>query len=175
MPYISNGRTYTYGLRTLSQIDSIAGMVSGETVYCSDYNKIFTYDGSHWMCSDFIKMINRSIQNPITRWSVVTSEVGGTGTEIAFHETTTVGSTRVIGSVIFGAAIGSECVVAYKGIWKAECSAINSGDPMGTWSLAGKATQSTDYNGTFAFAVTGIGTTGIVDCILMPKHELLFT
>ena len=171
MPWIDNGKYYTYGKKTLSQIDSITGMVRGETVYCTDHNRIFTYEDD-WMCSDFIRLENGS-GGTLNRWDVVINEPGA-GVTVTCDTTTTAGNGQVLGVVVFGGSAGSQVVVAIKGNWRANCDeAIDIGDALTTSTTAGEAQLNTGsyYGGVFGWATETTGAAGPVDCIITARKE----
>jgi hypothetical protein len=173
MPYIANGLGYTYGLKTLSQIDSITGMVDGETVYCSDYNKIFTWD-DYWMCSDFIVVTN-SAGATLDRWDVVIGATGGTASVPACATTTTAGNGKVLGVIVFGGVDTATVVIAVKGNWRANCDeAMTTGNDITTSTTAGEGQfNAGSYSaGVFALATETTGGAGACNCIIMPRKEL---
>ena len=170
MPYIAKGQYYTHGLKTLSQIDSITG-TRGETVYCTDYNRIFTWENS-WMCSDFIRLENGTA-GTLNRWDVVINEPGA-GVTVTCDTTTSAGNGQVLGVVVFGAASGSQVVVAIKGNWRANCDeAITIGNALTTSTTAGEGQFNTGtyYGGVFGWATETTGAAGPVDCIITPRKE----
>jgi hypothetical protein len=174
MPYIANNQFYTYGKKTLTQIDSITGMATGDTVYCTDHNRVFTYEND-WMCSDFIRLVNRS-GAARSRWDIVVAEEGGTTTEVAASvETTTLDTGRVLGVVVFGGNNGDPIVVAVKGNYKVNVDeAIALGDELTVSSTSGQAqTNAGTYSGgVFGFALSSSGGAGTVDVLIMPRKEI---
>lgn len=172
--YIAEGSSYTYGLKTLSQIDSITGMVDGETVYCTDHNRILTY-GDEWMCSDFVMMKNRS-GGALSRWDIVVVESGGTSTEISCDTTVSSADGSVVGVVVFGGASdGDNTAIAIKGNWRVNVDeAISLGEPLTTSTTAGEAQGNAGsyYGGVFGWATESSVGAGTVDCLITSRKEI---
>ena len=115
MSYISKNRGFTYGLKTLAEIQAITGMQTGDTCYCTEHFRVFTYDGSFWLPDDCIVMRNRDAST-IAQWDVVSVQNGGTTTEISCVRSSVAGDDRVVGVAIYSALTGNNCVIAIKSI-----------------------------------------------------------
>jgi len=174
MAWIGNGRGYTYGLNTLTQIFSIVGMQIGETVYCTDHNRVFTYNGAQWVCDDFVIMVNRSAST-INQWDVVVAGTGGTATEISCTTTATSGNPGVVGVAVATATTGSNVLIAVKGNWKCNVAASTStGADLTTSTTVGKAQNNAGSfsEGVFGYATTSVSGSGTVNCIITTRKEL---
>lgn len=176
MAHISKGQGYTYGLKTFAQIQALTGMSTGDTAYCTDANRIMTYDGTFWMCDDFVVMRNRA-GSTINQWDIVIVQQGGTTTEISCVKSATPGSALVVGVAVASAINGALCCIAVKGNWKVNVRTTTAlGSDLTTSTVLGLAQVNA---GTFSEGVFGYATTanagpgsGIVDCIIMAKKEL---
>lgn len=149
MPYISNGQRWTYGVKTLSELDSLTGMVTGETVFCSDAKRPMTYDGDVWMCGDFVKMTNSS-GGTLGRGDVVVVDTA----EESATTTTTNADDNVLGVVVFGATNTNPMAVAIFGLYdvKTDATTCTPGDYCKTDNVAGW-TQTTTTMGTGFFGI----------------------
>ena len=175
MSHISNGQGYTYGVRTLANTP-VSGMQAGDTFYCSDHFRVFTYSGSLWTCDDTVVMINRDTVT-IPQWDLVSVQNGGTLTEISCIRTNASQDERIVGVAIFSAAVGANCVIAIKGNWK-----VNTVGTVGLGALlvsagtvtAGKCNAYTgpSYYGIFGFATSAVTGAGTISCILNSNVEL---
>lgn len=169
MPYISNGQGYTYGVKTLTEIDSITGMVAGETVFCSDNFRKHTYDGDLWMCSDYIKLTNQS-GGSLARKDLVVID---TGTAASVTTTTTYGNDLVVGPVAFGGNDGDPVAVVTFGHADVES---DSGTVLGSVFMSATTVKKSNPNslptsGSFAIAVEDIVSAGPCKSIVKPKIE----
>lgn len=186
MAYIGLNNGYTYGVITLTQVQALTGMAIGDTCYCTTNNRIMTYDGTFWLCDDFVVMTNRS-GSTLNQWDVVVAQQGGTANEISCTTTTVsndityplAGNPSVVGVVVYSALNGAKCVVALKGNYSANINspvAINLGDDLTTGQTAGKAKKNNGpySQGVFAFATstTSGALTGTVTCIIIPRKDL---
>lgn len=154
MPYRSKGRHYTYGVKTLAQIDAIVSPQEGQTVFCSDNNRVMTYDDDGiWMCCDFIKLIN------------ITGATRSRGDLVAFSNTSNTGLSctvaatadpRVAGPVVFGNINGQYMAIAYKGIYRINMT-DNPTNEGNLWNAA-----ATDYEANDAGTVMGVGFKGLI-------------
>lgn len=177
MAHISNGQGYTYGLKTFAQIQALTGMSTGETAYCTDRNRVLTWDGTFWMCDDFVVMRNRS-GSTVNQWDVVIVQTGGTTTEIACVRSATPGDPRVVGVAVLSAADGALCCIAVKGNWRVNVRTTTAlGSDLTTSTVLGPAQVNAGSfsKGVFGFATTanaGPGT-GTVDCIIIARKELV--
>ena len=176
MAYIGLNNGYTYGIKTLTELTSLIGMSTGDTAYCTTNNRIMTYDGSFWVCDDFVVMVNRSGAT-LNQWDLVVVQQGGTTTEISCTTTTTIQSGRVVGVVVYPANSGSSCVIAIKGNYSVNVASNTSlGSQLTTSATAGKAQvnlpTALDCQGVFAFATTSTSGAGTVNCIIMARKEL---
>lgn len=182
MAYISKNNGYKYGIKTLAQLTGITGMQVGDTCFCTSNNRIMTYDGTFWMCDDFVIMINRSGAT-INQWDVVVAQRGSTATEIAC--TTTVSSVNdvrgnVVGVAVYSAANGANCVIAVKGNYSVNTSAgVTAGNPLRTsTTVAGKAVQDTSggfpstISGVFAVATETLAAAGTISCVIVATKEI---
>lgn len=175
MAYISKNNGYTYGIKTLAQIEALTGMQTGDTAYCTSNSRVMTYDGNFWMCDDFVVMVNRSGLT-LNQWDVVIVESSGITTEASCNTTISAGSPKVAGVVVYSSINGSNCVIAIKGNYKAN-SSIGSvkGAPQTTSGTARKVQDNTAFStseGVFAFSLTDLEVAGVIDVIIMAKKEL---
>jgi hypothetical protein len=172
MSYISNGQGYTYGIKTLANAPA-SGMSIGDTFFCTDNNRVMTYDGAFWVCDDFVIMVNR-IGRTLLQWELVVVQSSGTTSEINCTVTSIQQSESVVGVVVYAAANNSNCVVAIKGKYKVLVSAATAiAAPLTTSTIPGRAiTRSSNAQGIFGFATTSTLGSGTVDCIIMPRKEL---
>ena len=174
MAYIGLNNGYTYGIRTLTELTAITGMSAGDTAFCTTNSRIMTYDGSFWICDDFVVMVNRSGVT-LSQWDVVIVQQGGTTTEISCTRTTTEGNPLIVGVVVYSATNGSNCVIAVKGNYSVNVStAVSNGADLVTSTTSGKAkTNSLAFSeGVFGYATQSIAGAGTINCIIMPKKEL---
>jgi hypothetical protein len=174
MAWIGNGRGYTYGLKTLAEIWSLAGMQEGDTAYCTDHNRVFTYDGSLWTCDDFVVMINRSGAT-IKQWDVVIASTGGTATEISCATTTQGGNPGVVGVAAATAANGANTLIAVKGNWKVNVAATTgTGTDLTTAGFTGfaRVNSGSFSEGVFGYATTSSSGTGTIHAIICARKEL---
>jgi hypothetical protein len=174
MSYISNGQDYTYGLKTLATIQALTGMQTGDTCYCTDYDRIMTYDGSDWMCDDFVKLVTDSA---VVQWDIVVVSNGGTASQVSCQTTSISANGRVLGVVVnsAGASAGGTVVVAIKGNWRVNVRASTAnGSPLTTSASSGKAQELSvaSYFGVFGFATSSSAAAGTISCIIIPKKEL---
>lgn len=176
MSHISNGQGYTYGVRTLANTPT-SGMQAGDTFYCSDHFRVFTYDGSLWTCDDTVVMRNRDTVT-IPQWDLVSVQVGGTATEISCVRTSVLQEEKIVGVAVFSAAVGANCVIAIKGNWKVNTSGtIGLGALLvaaGSGGAAGKCSEYTGATpyGVFGFATSSVVGAGNISCILNSNVEL---
>ncbi len=169
MAYIAKGRYYTYGVKpTLSSVAAITGMSAGETVFCEENFRKLTYDGSSWMCSDFIKLTNGSgtTVNPGT--VLVASTTADTVTL-----STTLDNPKVIGPAVFTSTSGSPVVIAIFGIYQVNTNSSTShGDFAFTNSSGGTATSTgTMGDGCFGIYVESKAAAGLTKCMLRGHYE----
>jgi hypothetical protein len=176
MAYISKNRGYTYGLKTLTQIQALTGMQAGDTCYCTEHFRLFTYDGSFWLPDDCVVMRNRDAST-IAQWDVVSVQNGGTTTEISCVRSLAAGDERVVGVAIYSALTGNNCVIAIKGNWKVN---VRNATPLGS-PLTSSATPNNGKAqvnagafsvGVFGFSTSSTAGAGIVNCIIMARKEL---
>lgn len=168
MAYIAKGRRYTYGSRnTISQVAAITGMASGDTVFCLENDRLLTYDGQLWMCSDFIKMTNGSGVNLSRGDLVVMSATANTVTR-----TNVAGSISVVGPVVFGNTAGNPVAIAIFGVYVVTTvDSTNAGDFATTTTSTGRATSTTVMgSGVFGIFIEQRGT-GNTKCLLRTKQE----
>lgn len=175
MSYISKNRGFTYGLKTLAEIQAITGMQTGDTCYCTEHFRVFTYDGSFWLPDDCIVMRNRDAST-IAQWDVVSVQNGGTTTEISCVRSSVAGDDRVVGVAIYSALTGNNCVIAVKGNWKVNVRAAVSLGAALTSSASpnnGKAeTNAGLYSiGVFGFATQSSAAAGTINCIIQARKE----
>jgi len=174
MAYISKNNGYTYGVKTLTQIQALTGMQTGDTAYCTSNSRVMTYDGTFWMCDDFIILVNR-YGVTLNQWDVVVVQQTGTTTEASCTATIQAGNPLVAGVVVYPATNGSNCVIAIKGRYKAN-SSIGSlaGSPQTTSTTARKVEDNTGAfsEGVFAFSLTDLEVAGVIDVLIMAKKEL---
>ena len=173
MAYLSLNNGYTYGVRTLANRPT-SGMATGETFFCTDNNRVMTYDGTFWMCDDFVVMVNR-LGVTLNQWNLVIVQQGGTSTEISCTTTTTSGNPLVVGVVVYQAANGANCVIAIKGNYRvAVASATALGSDLTTSGTSGAAQTNAGgfCEGVFGFATSSTVGAGQVNCIIMAKKEL---
>jgi len=168
MPYISKGRRYTYGVKTLEELRTLTGMSTGDTAFCSDNFRLMTYDGQLWMCNDFIKLTNGSGVTLAPGAVVIASTTANSCTT-----TTTTGDELVIGPVVFGAANGSPVAIAIYGIYDVDAtSATSHGDFAATSTVAGRSTSSgTMAAGTYGVYVASNAAAGLAKCFIKSKAE----
>ena len=174
MAYISLNNGYTYGIKKLADLISLTGMSTGDTAYCTTNNRIMTYDGSFWVCDDFVVMVNRSGAT-LNQWDLVIVQQGGTTTEISCVTTTTAGNPLVVGVVVYSALNGANCVIAIKGNYLVNvASATPLGSPLTSSGTSGQAqvNAGTFSEGVFGFATTSTSGAGTVNCIIMARKEL---
>ena len=174
MAYIGLNNGYTYGTKTLTQISALTGMSTGDTAFCTSNNRVMTYDGTFWVCDDFVVMVNRS-GSTINQWDVVIVQQGGTTTEISCTKTTTAGNSLIVGVAVYSAINGSNCVIAVKGNYQVNVrSATSLGADLTTSATSGKAQTNagTFSEGIFGFATSSSAGAGTINCIIMPKKEL---
>jgi hypothetical protein len=175
MAYIASNNGYTYGVKTLTDLISLTGMSTGDTAYCTTNNRIMTYDGTFWMCDDFVVMVNR-LGVALNQWNIVIVQQGGTSTEISCTTTLTSGNPLVVGVVVYPAANGANCVIAIKGNYSVQVTGtVNLGDQLTTSATSGLAQKNTGgfSEGVFGYATTSAGSLGgLINCIIMPKKEL---
>ena len=166
MAYISKGQGYTYGVKTFAQISALTGMSAGDTAFASDISRIMTYDGTFWMCDDFIVMVNRSGAT-LNQWDVVIAQQGGTASEIACTTTTTAGNAL---------ANGANTVVAIKGNYPVNVQGtVAAGDDLTTSTTARRAQTNIGLfsEGVFAFArAANPSGAGTINCVLTARKEL---
>jgi len=174
MAYISLNNGYTYGIRTLANRPT-TGLSAGETFFCTDNNRVMTYDGTFWVCDDFVVMVNRSGVT-LNQWDLVIVQQGGTSTEISCVRTTTSGNPLVVGVVVYQALNGANCVIAVKGNYRvAVSSATSLGADLTTSATSGSAQTNAGIfsKGVFGFATSSTAGAGQVDCIIMARKELV--
>ena len=168
MAYTANGRRYTYGSRTtINQGAAITGMVSGDTVFCRENDRLLTYDGQVWMCSDFIKMTNGSGVTLSKGDLVVMSTTANTITR-----TNVAGANSVVGPVVFGSTAGNPVAIAIFGVYVVTTvDSTNAGDFATTATSNGRATSTTTMgSGVFGIFVEQ-RVTGNTKCLLRTKQE----
>lgn len=175
MSFIDTGRRFTYGVKaTLANVAAISSPSSGDTVFCSENNRMMTFDGSFWMCNDFIKLENGSgitlVEGDVVAATTVTTFLTGTVTT-----TTTSGSRLVVGPIVFGniSGVGNSVVVAISGIYKIRTNAaVSAGSYALTSTTAGAARGSTIAgSGIFGIFTESIAAAGITKCFIRPKVE----
>jgi hypothetical protein len=169
MAYIANGRRYTYGIKnTIALVAAITGATAGDTVFCIQNNRLLTYDGQLWMCSDFIKMTNGSGVTLSRGDLVVMSTTANTITR-----TTTAGAISVVGPVVFGNTAGNPVAIAIFGVYDVRTNdTTNAGDFATTSTVNGRATSTTTMgSGVFGIFVEQIGV-GLTKCLLRSKIEV---
>lgn len=175
MAYIGLNNGYTYGVKTLTQITSIAGMQTGDTSFCTTNNRVMTYNGSFWICDDFIIVVNRSGVT-LNQWDVVVAQQGGTANEKACTRIATAGSPLVLGVVVYSATNGSNCVIAIKGNYQINVQGVVSlGADLTTSATLGRAQTNAGLfsEGVFAFATSSsAGGSATINCILLARKEL---
>lgn len=174
MAYIGLNNGYTFGVKTLTQVQALTGMSTGDTCFCSTNNRVMTYDGALWVCDDFVVMINRSGAT-INQWDVVIVQQGGTTTEISCTTTTTSSNPLIVGVAVYSATNGSNCVIAVKGNYQVNvASATSLGADLTTSGTSGKAEANTGLfsEGVFGYATSSSVGAGTINCIIMPKKEL---
>ena len=176
MAHISNGGGYTYGLKTFTQIQALTGMSTGDTAYCTDRFRILTWDGTFWVCDDFVVMRNRSGAT-INQWDVVVVQIAGTTTEIACVRSATPGDARVVGVAVLSSANAALCCIAIKGNWRVNVRTTTAiGSDLTTSTVLGPAQVNA---GTYSEGVFGLATSanagpaaGTVECIILTRKEL---
>lgn len=169
MAYIAKGRYYTYGVRpTLANVAAITGAVAGETVFCQENFRKLTYDGTNWMCSDFIKLTNGSgvTVNPGT---VLVASTTADSVTLS----TTTNNPKVYGPAVFTSTAGSPVVIAIFGIYQVSTnSSTDHGDFAFTNSSGGTATStSTMGSGCFGIYVERNASAGLTRCMLKSHYE----
>ena len=170
MPYINKGRNFTYGVvSTLSNVDSLVSPSAGDTVFCLENNRMMTFDGQVWMCSDFIKLINAS-GSTLTRGDVVVvsnSTVGGVST------TSTSNNRLVVGPVVFGATVNNPMAIAISGIYSVRIAdSTNAADIAYTSITSGAATSTTSTStGLFGVFVEQ-KSSGLAKCVIRPRTDV---
>ena len=168
MAYIAKGRRYTYGIKnTIGGVSNITGMSSGETVFCIQNNRLLTYDGQLWMCSDFIKMTNGSGVTLDRGDLVVMSTTANTITRDNIANLIS-----VVGPVVFGSTAGNPVAIAIFGVYDVRTNdTTNAGDFATTTTANSRATSTTVMGaGVFGIFVEQRGT-GNTKCLLRTKQE----
>lgn len=169
MSYISKGRRYTYGVKTLAELRVLTGMSTGDTAFCSDNFRLMTYDGQLWMCNDFIKLTNVSgvTLNPgdIVAQSITTAR--------SCVRINTAGVARLTGPIVFGGANNSPVAVAIYGIYDVNATtSTNHGDFANSSTTLGQATSTTTMTaGVFGVYVSSNAAAGLAKCFIRSKPE----
>lgn len=170
MPYISKGRRYTYGVKTLEELRTLTGMSTGDTAFCSDNFRLMTYDGELWMCNDFIKLTNTSAVTLVPGDVVIVSSVSAN----SCTRTATAGSALVLGPVVFGAANNSPVAVAIYGIYDVKSlTSTNHGDFARTAASASFGDSTTIMGqGVFGvFVSSNAAANGLAKCFIRSYPE----
>ena len=168
MAYTANGRRYTYGSRnTIAGVANITGMSSGETVFCIQNNRLLTYDGQLWMCSDFIKMTNGSGVTLDRGDLVVMSTTANT-----VIRDNIANLISVVGPIVFGGTAGNPVAISIFGVYDVRTNdTTNAGDFATTTTTNGKATSTTVMGaGVFGIFVEQ-RVAGNTKCLLRTKQE----
>lgn len=170
MPYIGNRGKFTYGLKTIAQIDAITGMQAGDTVYDTTNNRPTRYTGSVWTNADCIVLTNRSGVTLVRGDLVIVSPNAN-----AIRRTTTSGNPLVVGPIVYGGADLSEVAVAISGIYDVNLTAAGTardGVITGTTLGRGRGTNNFAQDGVFANILnTGAGA-GLHRCFIRPHAEM---
>lgn len=170
MSYIAKGRRYTYGVKsTIAQVSVISNPLEGETVFCLENSRLLTYDGTLWMCNDFIKLINGSGVT-LSEGAVVIASTSTAGT---VTRTTTQGDPLVIGPVVFGSIAGGSVAVAISGIYNVNTNgSTNAGDFALTSTSLGLGDSTTTLgDGFFGIYVEQKLSASLTRCLIRSKAE----
>lgn len=161
---------YTYPATTRANIQSLSTPSAGDTVYCSDLNKRFTYTGNSWqVIGETIEVISAS-----TVSFSYTEVVAYTTGAYFINKTTVVNSKFVAGVMVFDAGPTSEyATVATSGLWHVKASETIPIDYFVlTSSTSGQArTSATLATGMFGVCLTA-GSTGTPAFCKLYKPEL---
>jgi hypothetical protein len=155
---------------TIAAVAAITGMSTGDTVFCSENNRVMTYDTSNiWMCNDFIKLTNNS-GVALAKGDVVIADITLAG---AVTRTTTQGNPLVIGPVVFGNANGSPVAIAIFGIYDVRTNGSTlAGDLALTSTTAGAGDSTTTMgDGFFGVYVAQNAAAGLTKCFIRSKPE----
>ena len=171
MAYIAKGRKYTYGVKsTLTDVSAISGASIGDTVFCSENNRLMSYNGNNiWMCNDFVEITNNSGVT-LAKGDVVIINIAATN---SVTRTTTQGNPLVLGPVVFGNANASLVAVAISGIYDVRTNgSTNAGDYAFTSTTTGIGDSTTTMgDGFFGVYVQQNGAAGLTKCLIRSKPE----
>lgn len=172
MPYKANRGKYTYGLKTITEIDALTGMQAGDTVYDTTNNKPTRYTGSVWTNSDCVVLINRTGAS-INRGDLVI--VSPTADSVG--RTSIQGNPLVIGPVLHGGTALLPMAIAVSGIYNVFLNITTASVRNGILSSTtlGRATQTTNFaqDGIFGnILVGGDGVSSLYRCFLRPHAEM---
>ena len=105
---------FTYGVKTTTEIEALTGMVVGDTVFNSDFNKVEYYTGDIWTNDDCYVLTNNT-GSAIPKGYIVSPSTTTAGGVII---TTSSAWARAIGVVVRGGATGAgeKIVVANTGV-----------------------------------------------------------
>lgn len=153
--YVWNKTGYSRGIKaTLVEVAAIPSPKVGETVFCSENDRILTFDGDLWMCDDFIKSVNGDnftrVQGDVM---VFNSTIGSSESVVT---TGSSGDTRFAGVVAFSAASGQPIALSYKGRYRTKMTFFAEAWDTSSW---GKPIRTSSLNGgmeTISYNVTGI-------------------
>jgi hypothetical protein len=171
MSYIDKGRRYTYGVKsTLAAVAAIVNPSTGDTVFCSENNRMMTYDTNNiWMCNDFIKLTNNSGVT-LAKGDVVIVDTTAAG---SVTRTTTQGNPLVIGPVVFGNDTTRPVAIAISGIYDVRTNgSTNAGDYALTSTTIGAGDSTlTMGDGFFGVYVAQNAAAGLTKCFIRSKPE----
>tara|TARA_Y100000004_G_scaffold50783_1_gene56085 strand:- start:174 stop:749 length:576 start_codon:yes stop_codon:yes gene_type:complete len=153
---------YTYGTKTLAEIEALTGMQEGDTVYNTTWQIIEIYSGTNWVNNQSVEYLTRSVAEIPKSGTIPSGDRVGDpypddgGYNIAQHSNGTVqlgtsNETYTLGAKIRGtSANGSQdrIVVAFSGKWPLFISSqCNKGWNVSLNSIAGNFdAQSTGIN-----------------------------
>jgi len=169
MPYIGNRGKYTYGLKTIAQIDALTGMQAGDTVYDTTNNKPTRYTGTVWTNADCVVLTNRTGAT-LVRGDVVVVSTNAN----AVARTITSGNPLVVGPVLYGGADLAEVAVAISGIYDVNLTAAGTArDGVITGTTLGRGTGTNNFaqDGVFASILVTGGAAGLHRCFIRPHPE----
>lgn len=130
MPFLSKGRYYTYGVKTLAEIEAIAGQVVGATVFCSDNFRIHIWDNEGvWMCCDYIKLYKNNADVYERGYFVLIDDSASFAVIPESGQSTLEKSLGMV-QFVGGATVGSATAVAFRGFSKAflDEASVSHGD-----------------------------------------------
>ena len=172
--YIDKGRGYSFGNKTLVEVGSLSDMSTGDTCFCTDNMRLMTYDGAHWMCSDFVKLINGT-GTSVVEGDLLVASTTLAGTAVA---TSTIRNKKVIGPVVFPASVGELTVIAIFGKYRVKSNLFQPSTGYGMWLVTSTTTKKAqprlwdNLAGRDGFFAYGLGATGataeLLDCLIMP-------